>query len=89
MEKEIISKEEKLLVKGEQTKIKTNIEHLKTYNEKIIKENIYLKTNTNIPIELYIKTSKGSNLAYVQIEENGPETYQINKDEQLGTLKRL
>ena len=40
MNREITSKEEKLLTKGKETTIKTNIEHLKTYNEKIIKEKI-------------------------------------------------
>ena len=59
MNKEITSKEEKLLTKGEETTIKTNIEHLRTYNEKIIKENIFLEINKTIPIDFYIKTSKG------------------------------
>ena len=54
MEKEIRSKENIEIKKGEEVIIKTTIDNLKTYNEKIIKENIYLTTPENIPLDFYI-----------------------------------
>lgn len=53
MEKEIRSKENIEIKKGEEEVIiKTTIDNLKTYNEKIIKENIYLTTPENIPLRV-------------------------------------
>ena len=85
MQKDIISKETKTLVKGTKTKIKTNIEHLKTYNEKIIKENTFLETEKNSPFDLYIITYKGYNLAYITLESQ--ETYTVKENQYLGTIK--
>ncbi len=87
MEKEIISKENITLTKGQTTRIKTNIEHLRTYNEAIIKQNTFLETNKESPVDFYIKTSNGNNLGYITLEENGPETYQVEVNQYLGTLK--
>ena len=60
MEKEIRSKENIEIKKGEEVIIKTTIDNLKTYNEKIIKENIYLTTPENTPYDFYIKTENGN-----------------------------
>ena len=62
MNREITSKEEKLLTKGKETTIKTNIEHLKTYNEKIIKENIFLEITKDIDT----KKPSQSNIRIIQ-----------------------
>ena len=85
MQKDIISKETKNLVKGNKTKIKTNIEYLKTYNEKIIKENKFLETEKDSPFDLYIITNKGNNLAYITLESQ--ETYTVKENQYLGTIK--
>lgn len=87
MEKEIRSKENIEIKKGEEEVIiKTTIDNLRTYNEKIIKENIYLTTPENIPLDFYIKTQNGNNLGYIKISNDGPETYKIEKDSILGHL---
>ncbi|MGM9878828.1 MAG: hypothetical protein ACI31R_02250 [Bacilli bacterium] len=87
MEKEIRSKENIELIKGANEQIiKTTIDNLKTYNEKIIKENIFLKVPENIPLDFYIKTKNGNNIGYIKISDNGPENYTIEKNDLLGHL---
>ncbi|MGN0992358.1 MAG: hypothetical protein ACI4PE_00225 [Bacilli bacterium] len=87
MEKEIRSKENIELLKGKkEVRVKTTIDNLRTYNERIIKENIYLTTPENAPYDFYIKTEKGNNIGYIKINEDGPETYTIEKDTILGHL---
>ena len=87
MKKEIRSKETIKIEKGQtEIRVKTTIDNLKTYNEKIIKENIYLTTPENSPIEFYIKTQNRNNLGFAQITNNGPETYTIEKNDILGYL---
>lgn len=86
MEKEIRSKENIEIKKGEEVIIKTTIDNLKTYNEKIIKENIYLTTPENTPYDFYIKTENGNNIGYIKIADDGPRKYTVKQNELLGHL---
>lgn len=87
MKKEIRSKENLKITKvANETKIKTSIEHLKTYNQKILKEKIYLMTPENTPLDFYIITKNSCNLGYVKLEKDDLESYEIKQNELLGYL---
>lgn len=87
MNKEIISREDIILTKGETEKeISTSIKHLRTYNQRITKGEIYLEQKENSPVDIFIKTQNGNNYCYAKISDIGPEQYQIKKDELLGSL---
>lgn len=87
MEKEIKSKEEVTLKKDQgPVQIKTSIDYLKTYNEKILKENIYLTTKEDTPYDFYIKTENGLNKGFIEITEDGPKEYTVKQNEILGHL---
>lgn len=86
MNKEIKSKQKVTLIKeAGPVQIKTTLDHLKTYYDKITKENVYLKTDENLPFDFYIKTEEKQNKGFVQLTEE-IEEYTIEKDTVLGHL---